>query len=101
MWKCVKLLGNLGFVVYPEKSDFVLSQEIKYLGFTINSVTMTVKFTTEKKRKIFYFCHEVLLKEPVFIILVSKLLGKFSSSFHAIKYEQLHCRDLERLKKKH
>ena len=88
-------------MVHPEKSDFVPSQEIEYLGFTINSVTMTVTFTAEKKRKIFDLCHEVLLKEPVSIILVSKLLGKFTSSFHAIKYEQLHYRDLERLKKKH
>ena len=26
IWKCVKPLGNLGFVVHPEKSDFVPSQ---------------------------------------------------------------------------
>ena len=32
VWKCVKRLGNLGFVVHPEKSVFVPSQEIKYLG---------------------------------------------------------------------
>ena len=29
LWKCVKLLGNLGFVVHPEKSVFVPSQEIE------------------------------------------------------------------------
>ena len=32
--------------------------------------------------------------------LVSKLLDKFTSSFQAIKYGQLHYRDLERLKTK-
>ena len=31
VWKCVKLLGNLGFVVHLEKSVFVPSQEIEYL----------------------------------------------------------------------
>ena len=36
VWKCVKLLGNLGFVVHREKSVFVPSQEIEYLGFIIN-----------------------------------------------------------------
>ena len=32
VWKCVKLLGNLGFVVHQEKLVFVPSQGIKYLG---------------------------------------------------------------------
>ena len=56
VWKYVKLLGNLGFVVHPEKSVFVLSQDIKYLGFILNSVTMIVRLTTQKKRKIFDLC---------------------------------------------
>ena len=43
---------------------------------------------------------EVLLKEYVSIRLVSKLLCKFTSSFQAIKYGQLHYRDQERLKTK-
>ena len=41
VWKCVKLLDNLGFVVHLEKLVFVSSQEIEYLGFTINSFIMT------------------------------------------------------------
>ena len=46
VWKCVKLLGNLGFVIHPEKSVFAPSQEVEYLGFITNSVTMTVRLTT-------------------------------------------------------
>ena len=56
VWKCLKLLGNLDFVVHPKKSVFVQSQEIEYLGFVINSVTMTVRLTTEKKKKVFDLC---------------------------------------------
>ena len=56
---------------------------------------MTVKLTTEKKRKIFDVCQEVLLKDYVSFRLVSKLLGKFTSSSQAINYGQLHYRDLE------
>ena len=61
---------------------------------------MTVRLTTEKKKKIFDLCQEVLLKESVSIRLVSKPLGKFISSFQAMKYGQLHYRDLECLKTK-
>ena len=56
IWKCVKRLVNLGFVVHPEKSVFVPSQETEHLGFIIISVTMTVILTTEKKRNIFDLC---------------------------------------------
>ena len=45
-------------------------------------------------------CQEVLLEESISLRLVSKLLGKFTSSTQAIKYGQFHCRDLERLKTK-
>ena len=77
----------MGFVVYSEK--FVPSKEIEHLVFMINSVTMTVRLTTEKKRKILDLCQEVLLKESVTIKLVSKLLGKFTISFETIKYGHL------------
>ena len=87
-------------MVHPEKSVFAPSQEVAYLGFIINSVTMTVRLTTERKRRIFDLCQEVLLKESVSIRLVSKHLGKFISSFQATKYGQLHYRDLKRLKTK-
>ena len=61
---------------------------------------MTVRLTAEKKGKIFDPCQEVLLKESVSIRFVSKLLGKFTCSFQAIKYGQHHNRDLQRLKTK-
>ena len=87
-------------MVHQEKLVFVPSQETEYLGFIINSVTMAERLTTEKKKKIFDLCHEVLLKESVSIRLISKLLGKFTSNFQAIKYGQLHYPVLERLKTK-
>ena len=52
VWAYVKLFFNLGFVVHPEKSFVVLSQEIEYLVFIINSVSMTVRLTSEKKRSL-------------------------------------------------
>ena len=38
----VTLLRSLGFTVHAEKSQFLPTQELKILGFTINSVSMTV-----------------------------------------------------------
>ena len=42
---------------------------------------MRVRLTTEKKKKTFDFCQEVLLKKSVSIRLFSKLIGKFTGSF--------------------
>ena len=78
VWKCIRLLVNLGFVVQPEKSVFIPSQEIEYLRFIINSITVKERLTTGKKRKFFDLCQEVLLKESASIRLVSRLLGKFT-----------------------
>ena len=96
--KCVELLFNLGFVVLPEKSVFVPSQEIENTGIINNSVTMTVRLITEKKKKTFDFCQEGLLKESFSTRLVSKLLDKLNCSFEYIKYGQLYYRDQKREK---
>lgn len=68
-------------MVHPEKSAFVPSQEIEYLGFIINSVIIPARLTTGKKRKILGFCHDVLLIESVSLRLVFKLLGKLLVAF--------------------
>ena len=51
----VKLLDSLGFVVHPDKSRFVPSQVVEYLGFIINSVTMTLRLTERRSLSIIEF----------------------------------------------
>ena len=38
----VKLFDSLGFTVHPEKSSFVPQHTISFMGFIIDSITMTV-----------------------------------------------------------
>ena len=44
-----ELFDRLGFVVHPDKSVFVPTQEITILGFVINSRKMSVKLTPQKE----------------------------------------------------
>ena len=44
----ITLLDRLGFVIYPEKSILIPTQEITFLGFIFNSANMTVKLTPER-----------------------------------------------------
>ena len=46
------LLDSLGFVVHPEKSQIIPSQNRGYLGFVIDSVNRTVILTSHKEQGI-------------------------------------------------
>ena len=55
--KCIKniidpvaLIKSLGFSVHVEKSQFLPTQELDILGFTISSVSMAISLKKEKKR---------------------------------------------------
>ena len=46
----MNIFQELGFVIHPEKSQIVPTQEIKFLGFIINSREMTISLTPQRKR---------------------------------------------------
>ena len=48
----VKLLDNLNFTPRPKKSVFISTQILFYLGFVLNSLTMTVSLTQETVKKL-------------------------------------------------
>ena len=98
--KIISSLDSLGFVIHPEKLTFLPSQEIEFLGFLINSVTMTVSLTHTEKEAIKEMCSLALSMNLITIRFVSKILGKLSSSFIAVPLGKLHYRTLERLKSK-
>jgi fatty-acid desaturase len=48
----VKILDTLNFVPHPHKSVFIPIQIIIYLGFILNSITMSVSLTPKKAKKL-------------------------------------------------
>jgi hypothetical protein len=46
-----KLITELGFITHPEKSVLIPSQVLVFLGFILNSLTMTVSPTQQKGEK--------------------------------------------------
>ena len=46
------LFTKLGFHIHPEKSIFVPTQQLIFLGFVLDSIAMTVTLTEEKIQKI-------------------------------------------------
>ena len=57
----VELLQSLGFIIHPEKSVLVPTQEVEFLSFVLNSLEMKIKLTdcisvkiTLKTKKLLY-----------------------------------------------
>ena len=82
----VTLLHGLGFVVHPNKSIFVPARSNKHLGFVIDSQSMTISLTKKKKACIKQLLHKVLQEKFLILRKMSRLLGKFTSSFPAVHY---------------
>ena len=83
-------------MVHPDKSLFKTVRSIEYLGFTINSKSMTVSLTQEKASTK-QLCYKVLQEEVLIIGKIARILGKITSSFPAVCFGPMHYRSLGRL----
>ena len=53
-------IDSLGLVAHPGKSVFNPSQQLEFLGFILNSVSMTTRLTQEKAAGLKTTCHALL-----------------------------------------
>ena len=98
----ITILEKLGFLIHLEKSVLTPCQEIKYLGFVLNSVDMTVRLTVDKAEKLKNAC--MRLKETnrkkgmCSIREIAQVIGLLVASFQAVLWGPLHYRQLENAK---
>ena len=93
--KIIKLFQTLAFTVHSEpKSNFTPTQRIEFLGFVIDSVTMTITLNNNKKQKLKSLCAN-LLSGVTTIRTIYQALGKITSSCPATKFGRLQYRNLE------
>ena len=84
----VKLLQDLGFQVNDEKSVLEPSQQIKHLGFIIDSTQQTVGLPLMKKVEVKKKCKDILnAVEEVKIRNVARVLGIIGAFLMATKWE--------------
>jgi hypothetical protein len=106
-WRDLRVFGQLlqlaGFLLHEDKSVDEPTQEIKYLGFIINSCSMTIRLPEEKTTKI---CdairravHDTTSHTPWSIRRAAQLIGWLLAALPATKYGQRHFRSLENAKK--
>ena len=95
----MKILESLGFVVYPDKSVFILSHRLIFLGFVLDSVKMTVTLTAEKREKLKALIQQALSNpSQIQIRTVAQLIGHFVSCLPAVRHGALYYRHLDKNK---
>ena len=86
---------KLGFIIHPDKSEFIPKQSITFLGFILDSTSMTVRPNAEKKCKITDTCKALLAKNGGTIREVASAIGLIVSCFPGVAYGPLYYRELE------
>ena len=56
----VKCFDSLGFVIHPEKSVLIPTQELEFLGFLLNSISMTIRLPPLKASHVKSACENLL-----------------------------------------
>lgn len=91
-------LENLGFVVNYEKSVLTPSLQMEFLGFLVDSKTLTLALPHEKVRKIQRECQKALTVPSLTLRKLASLIGLLNSSIQAVFPAPLHYRHLQNLK---
>ena len=93
-----KLLDSLGFYIHSQKSVFLPAQQIVFLGFVINSVTMTVTLTADKARDIQVLCRSLCNDAKPTVRATAKVIGKIIASLPGVMFGPLYFRAIEKHK---
>lgn len=91
----IKSLDSLGFTIHPDKSQFYASQSIVFLGFILDSSSVTVRLTADKAQSVKEFCEVILNKNEVTIKQVAQLVDKFVASEPGVEFARLYYKSLE------
>ena len=61
----VQLISKLGFQIHPEKSVLMPTQCIEFLGFLLDSTSMTVRLTSPKRDKLVQMCQKISTAQQI------------------------------------
>ena len=94
----INMLRDLGYTIHVDKSILTPTQNITFLGFIFDSVSMTITLTLEKKEKIKELALSILSSPTISIRKLAQFIGNIVASFPAVPFGKLNYRDMERNK---
>lgn len=90
-----EMLMSLGFYINREKSCFLPSSKMRFLGFMLDTQSMKVYPPEEKVEKTLDFITEFLRPEKYIIRAVASLVGTLNDLSHGMDYAGAHIKGLE------
>ncbi|VDI02304.1 Hypothetical predicted protein [Mytilus galloprovincialis] len=93
--KVKTFIESVGFDINIEKSVFIPTNRIIFLGYIIDSVLFKVFLPEEKVRKIIELSNKMLKAHKVSIRSLAQLTGLYSSAHYAVQYAHLFHRYLD------
>ena len=98
----VKIAEKAGFIPHPVKSQLDPKQILDHLGFTFNSLNMTVKITHKRLLKILEMCKNLIEKyqnkSHIKIREIASLSGSLVATFPGNQYGKLMYRKIDNFK---
>ena len=98
IWETTNTFLKLGFVIHPTKSVLIPTQELEFLGFLMNSNSMTICLPPRKAITVKQACENLLNQSNPTIREVARVIGLLVSSLPGVQFGELHYRHLERNK---
>ena len=89
------VLQDIGFFVNFQKSILTPKQKITFLGFILNSTSMTIEPTSEKIQKFLHESHKLLQIQKPTVRQVAKVVGLMTAYSPSVDYAGLHTKRLE------
>ena len=94
----ITMFLQLGFLINWEKLALTPCQRIRFLGFMIDSLTMTLTLPEEKLARIIQDCSRALNQLVLTVRFLARLIGRMSAATQAILPAPLFYRGLQNLK---
>ena len=94
----MRTFSYFGFLLHRTKSAPEPSQQVRSLGFHLNSITMNVTLPSDKIENAMSLCALALHKKHLQIVFLAQVIGTLVSLFPACPLGKLHYRSLERVK---
>ena len=91
----MEFLVLLGFTINRQKSEVVPVQEIEFLGFLLNSSSMSVMVTSKKQAKIKSLGRQLLGKRGLSVRELASFIGNVVAAGPGVPLAPLHYRYLE------
>ena len=86
------MFQSLGFATHPEKSKFIPSKKVEYLGFVIDSKRMVTYLSDHKKEKIYDKRQSISKKQYLKVRDVPSFIGSLNSTFPVNEYGPFYYR---------